>query len=229
MTKAMFELVIGDKAWSSWSLRPWIAMRMAGIPFNEVHIRLRQEDTKSQILAHSPSGQVPALKWRGEVISDSLAICETLADLYPEKQLWPTDPMARAYARSISAQMHSGFIDLRRDMPMDVLHTYPGEGHSETALAAIRRIVEIWRHARINFGRKITGDEGFLFGKFSIADAMYSPVASRLQTYEVDLSRLGDNAEPQSGIARDYVKTILSTQAYGQWVDEAEVEAAARD
>ena len=229
MAKAMFELVIGDKAWSSWSLRPWIAMKMAGIPFSEVHIRLRQDDTKSQILKHSPSGQVPALKWRGEIISDSLAICETLADLYPEKELWPADPMARAFARSISAQMHSGFIDLRRDMPMDVLHTYPGEGHSETALAAIRRVVEIWRYARLNFGRKVTGDEGFLFGKFTIADAMYAPVASRFQTYAVDLSRLGDSAEPQSGIARDYVKTILSTQAYAQWFDEAEIESAARD
>ena len=214
MAKAMFELVIGDKAWSSWSLRPWIAMKMAGIPFSEVHIRLRQDDTKSQILKHSP---------------DSLAICETLADLYPEKQRWPADPMARAFARSISAQMHSGFIDLRRDMPMDVLHTYPGEGHSETALAAIRRVVEIWRYARLNFGRKVTGDEGFLFGKFTIADAMYAPVASRFQTYAVDLSRLGDSAEPQSGIARDYVKTILSTQAYAQWFDEAEIESAACD
>src|SRR3546814_20762067 len=108
MTAHDFELVIGDRNWSSWSLRPWLAMKVAGIPFREAQIRLRQEDTAAQIRVHSPSGQVPVLKWRGEVIADSLAICETVAELCPEKHLWPADPLARAPARSISAEMQIG-------------------------------------------------------------------------------------------------------------------------
>lgn len=224
MAAAIFELVIGDKCWSSWSLRPWIAMKVAGIPFDEIHIRLRQDDTKDQILAHSPSGQVPALKWRGEVISDSLAICETIADLYPEKSLWPTDPVARATARSIAAQMHSGFVDLRRDMPMDVLNRYPGEGHSESALAAARRVAEIWREARVEFGENAPKDMGFMFGTFSIADAMFAPVVSRFNTYAVNLGTLGD----ADGIAEAYMKTMLALPAYVEWVTGAKAEVMAR-
>jgi glutathione S-transferase len=224
MAAAIFELVIGDKCWSSWSLRPWIAMKVAGIPFDEIHIQLRQDDTKDQILAHSPSGHVPALKWRGEVISDSLAICETIADLYPEKSLWPSDPVARAIARSIAAQMHSGFVDLRRDMPMDVLNRYPGEGHSESALAAARRVVEIWREARTDFGKNAPKDSGFLFGAFSIADAMFAPVVSRFDTYAVDLGALGDTG----GIAEAYMKTMLTLPAYVEWVEDAKAEVATR-
>ncbi len=224
MSAGIFELVIGDKAWSSWSFRPWIAMKVASIPFDEVHIRLRQDDTKEQILVHSPSGQVPALKWRGRVISDSLAICETLADLYPEKILWPADPLARAFARSASAQMHSGFVDLRRDMPMDVLNRYPGIGRTEPALAAAARIVEIWREARLNFGQKATKDQGFLFGGFSIADAMFAPVVSRFETYEVDLDDLGDD----DGDARAYVDLMLALPAFAEWREGAKAEMAAR-
>jgi glutathione S-transferase len=228
MAAGIFELVIGDKCWSSWSLRPWLAMKVVGIPFDEVHIRLRQDDTPAQILLHSPSGQIPALKWRGHVISDSLAICETLADLYPEKSLWPADPVARAIARSASAQMHSGFMALRRDMPMDVLNRYPGEGQSETALAAARQVVEIWRHARINFGRTASSDNGFLFGTFSIADAMFAPVVSRFFTYDVDLDALGDAAGEHRGIAQAYMETMLALPAFKEWVEGAKVEMAAR-
>lgn len=223
MAAAIFELVIGDKRWSSWSLRPWIAMKVAKLPFDETHIHLRQDDTKAQILAHSPSGQVPALKWRGEVISDSLAICETIADLYPEKSLWPSDPVARAVARSVAAQMHSGFGDLRRDMPMDVLNLYPGEGHSESALAAARRVIEIWHDARTQFGKNAPDDNGFLFGAFSIADAMFAPVVSRFETYAVKLDALGDT----NGIAQTYMKTILALPAYREWVAGAKAEATA--
>lgn len=220
MSSGIFELVIGDKAWSSWSFRPWIAMKVAGIPFDEVHIRLRQNDTKEQILIHSPSGQVPALKWRGEVISDSFAICETLADLYPEKQLWPADPLARAFARSASAQMHSGFIDLRRDMPMDMLNKFPGVGHTELALAAASRIVEIWCEARVKFGQKTTRDQGFLFGSFSIADAMFAPVVSRFETYGVDLRELGDEGR----VAQPYMDMMLALPAFIEWREAAKVE-----
>ncbi|MES1989422.1 MAG: glutathione S-transferase family protein [Pseudomonadota bacterium] len=227
MSAGLFELVIGDKNWSSWSLRPWLLMKVSGIPFDEVHIRLRQDDTKEQILVHSPSGQVPALKWRGEVISDSLAICETIADLYPEKSLWPADPLARAHARSAAAQMHSGFVDLRRDMPMDILGRFPGEGQTETALAATRRVLDIWRDARIRFGRKTPNDQGFLFGSFSIADAMYAPVVSRLHTYATDLRVLGDNEDPPD-LARTYMRTILELPAFTEWTEGAKAEMAAR-
>lgn len=227
MSAGLFELVIGDKNWSTWSFRPWIAMKVAGIPFDEVHIRLRQDNTKAQILVHSPSGQVPALKWRGEVIADSLAICETLADLYPEKSLWPADPLARAHARSAAAQMHSGFADLRRDMPMDVLARMPGEGHTELALAAAKRIVNIWRDARIKFGRKFPNDQGFLFGTFSIADAMFAPVVSRFQTYAVDPSMLGDGDDPH-GIVQAYMQTMLMLPAFVEWTEGARAEMAAR-
>lgn len=224
MSGGIFELVIGDKAWSTWSFRPWIAMKVAGIPFDEVHIRLRQDDTKEQILVHSPSGQVPALKWRGQVISDSLAICETLADLYPEKSLWPANPLARAFARSAAAEMHSGFTGLRRDMPMDMLNKFPGVGHTDEALSAAARIVDIWREARITFGQKATREQGFLFGSFSIADAMFAPVVSRFETYDVDLDKLGDS----DGIAQAYMDLMLALPAFVEWRDGAKAEMAAR-
>lgn len=223
MTAQDFELVIGDKNWSSWSLRPWIAMKAAGIPFREAHIRLRQDDTKAQILKHSPSGQVPALKWQGAVVSDSLAICETMADLFPEKGLWPDEPLARAMARSAAAEMHSGFVDVRRDMPMDIINRYPGEGHSETALIAARRIVDLWRGARARFGAKAARDDGFLFGRFSIADAMYAPVVTRFRTYGVDLSALGDD-----GSAQAYMKAVLALPAFLEWEAGAKAEMAER-
>lgn len=218
-----FELVIGDKNWSTWSLRPWLLMKVAGVPFREAHIRLRQDDTRAQVLRHSPSGMVPALKWEGNVISDSLAICETIADFFPEKKLWPTDRLARAMARSAACEMHSGFMELRRDMPMDVINRYPGEGHSEGALAHARRIVEIWRNLRSRFGKNAARDERFLFGSFTIADAMYAPVVSRFRTYGVDLAALGDD-----GLAKAYMEAVLTLPAFREWEEGAKREMAAR-
>jgi len=223
MTAHDFELVIGDRNWSSWSLRPWLAMKVAGIPFREAQIRLRQEDTAAQIRVHSPSGQVPVLKWRGEAIADSLAICETVADLCPEKHLWPTDPLARALARSISAEMHSGFIDVRRDMPMDIISRLPGEGQNELSLAAARRIVDIWRGMRARFGVTAAKDDGMLFGAFSIADAMYAPVVTRFRTYGVDLSKLGDD-----GKAKAYMDAVLKLPAFLEWEAGAKAQMAKR-
>ena len=109
MAAPEFTLIIGDKNWSSWSLRPWLLMRQAGVPFEEIHVRLRRPESKADILALSPTGLVPALKWRGETIGDSLAICETIADLFPERKLWQRDALARAVARAASAEMHSGW------------------------------------------------------------------------------------------------------------------------
>jgi glutathione S-transferase len=218
-----FELVIGDKNWSSWSLRPWLLMKQAGVPFREDSIRLRQDDTHEQALKHSPSGHVPVLKWGRDLVWDSLAISETIADLFPEKILWPAGAPARAVARSISAEMHSGFADLRRDMPMDILNRYPGKGHSTEALACARRIVEIWRDARTRFGRMTPGDAGFLFGRFGIADAMYAPIVTRFRTYEVDLAALGDD-----GSAAAYMDLILSLPSFLEWEEGAKAETAAR-
>lgn len=218
MTAQDFELFIGDKNWSSWSLRPWLLMRQAGIPFKETSIRLRQEDTKAQILAFSPSGTVPALKWKGTVITDSLAICETIADLFPEQRLWPDEKLARAIARSAAAEMHSGFQGLRRDMPMAVLESHPGEGHSEEALASARRIVKLWGELRRRFGGGAE-DQGLLCGHFSIVDAMYAPVVTRFRTYGVDLAALGDD-----GSAAAYMEAIFALPAMKQWIADAEAE-----
>ncbi len=217
-----FELVIGDKNYSSWSLRPWLAMRQTAIPFREISLRLRQETTKSEILKYSPSGFIPALLWNGDVIHDSLAICETMASLFPEKELLPENPRVRALIRSYSAEMHSGFGDLRRDMPMEVLSRFPGTGHTPGALANIRRIIEIWNGARSRFGVAADRDEGFLFGHFTIADAMFAPVVSRLITYEVDLAALSDD-----GTSRSYMDLIWSLPAMQDWCAGAKSEMRA--
>ncbi|MAM95121.1 glutathione S-transferase family protein [Parvibaculum sp.] len=218
-----FELVIGDKNWSSWSMRPWLLMRQAGIPFTETSIRLRQPDTREQILAHSPTGFVPALKWQGVVIGDSLAICETIADLYPTKKLWPSDTVARAMCRSAAAEMHSGFQNLRREMPMAVLEKHPGEGHTEEALADARRVVSLWRACRVRFGRQASEDQGFLFGSFSVADAMYAPVVTRFLTYDVDLAALGDD-----GTVSAYMDAVMTLPSMQDWIRGAEAEEAAK-
>lgn len=219
-----FELVIGDKNYSSWSLRPWLLMRHAEIAFSEVNIRLRQDTTRSEIAKYSPSGFIPALLWDGTVIHDSLAICETIAALFPDRNLLPENPLTCALARSASAEMHSGFADIRREMPMEMLSRRPGIGHTAGALANARRIVEIWTSLRTRFGETSPRDEGFLFGHFTIADAMFAPVVSRLTTYEVDLDALGDN-----GAARIYLERIWSLPAMKEWRAGAEAEMLNRE
>lgn len=207
------QLVIGDKNWSSWSLRPWLAMKVAGLEFEEVDVTLRQgAETKAQCLSHSPAGKVPVLKWEDETIWDSLAILETLADRLPDAHLWPDDPQARAHGRAVSAEMHSGFTALRRDMPMDCTHHRPGEGMNEAVAEDISRIIAIWTEARGRFGE--AGGGPYLLGRFSIADAMYAPVVSRLETYAPDLVALGD----RDGTARAYMETINSMPEMREWV-----------
>ena len=221
-------LVIGNKNWSSWSLRPWLAMKKAGLVFEEVHVTLRDgAETRAQCLAHSPSGKVPVLKWGEETIWDSLAILETLADRLPAARLWPEDAQARAHGRAIAAEMHAGFQALRRDMPMDCIHHRPGEGMNEAVAADISRIIALWAEARGRFGEQVGAGQGgpFLLGAFSIADAMYAPVVSRFATYAPDLVALGD----RDGVARVYMETVTSMPEMRQWVLEARAQMAAHD
>ncbi len=201
-------LVIGDKAWSSWSLRPWLAARVAGIAFREVRVRLRQPDTAREIAQHSPSGRVPVLKRGSLTVWDSLAICEYLAELAPQAQLWPVDAKARAVARSVSAEMHSGFQALRKEFAMDFHARIEGRAPSEQARADIERIAEIWRETRRSFG----AGGPFLFGHFTVADTMYAPVATRLRTYGIDLAAFGDD-----GTAAAYAQALLAMPQMEEW------------
>jgi glutathione S-transferase len=206
-------LIIGNKNYSSWSLRPWIAMKVAGIAFTEHRIPLYGPGSKEQILVYSPAGKVPCLAVDNESggdlrVWDSLAICEYLAEKHPG--LWPQDPAARAVARSISAEMHSGFAHLRTHMSMNIRKRHPGKGRTPEALADVARIVAMWSDCRAKYGT-----EGpYLFGKFSIADAMYAPVVLRFRTYEVEL--------PPD--CRAYADAILALPAMQEWIAAAGAE-----
>jgi glutathione S-transferase len=203
-------LVIGNKNYSSWSLRPWLVLRQAGIFFDEVRIPLYTPESAAELAKWSPSGKVPALHDGDIRVWDSLAICEYLNERFPDKQLWPADAAARAVARSISAEMHSGFSALREHMSMNIRARYPDKGRTAESLADVERIVAIWTDCRARFG----GGGDFLFGRFGIADAMYAPVALRFQTYGVDLT----------GAAKDYAEAVLALPALKAWVADAAAE-----
>ena len=210
------ELVIGTKRWSTWSLRPWLALKRTGAPFTETLVGLRQDDgrTEAAILPHSPSGLVPALKDGSLTVWDSLAICEYLAEKFPAAKLWPDDPVLRALARAAAAEMHSGFQSLRGECPM-ALETEPkATGLSEATQKNVRRIVALWSD--------LLGRSGgpFLAGEWSIADAFYTPVASRFRTYGVHLSDYGDD-----GTCGAYATRLLATPEFREW--EAAARAAA--
>jgi len=207
---AALTLIIGNKNYSSWSLRPWLLLKQAGIPFREHYVPVRGEVWQSQILSLSPSGKVPALHDGALRIWDSLAICEYLAERFPEKQLWPADPAARAEARSVSAEMHSGFLGLRQNMFMNVRRRMPNRGRAPEAMQDLERITAIWADCRERYRK----DGPFLFGRFSIADAMYAPIPLRLQTYGVAIS----------GVAADYAHTLLALPAMQEWVAGAHAE-----
>jgi glutathione S-transferase len=218
MAADAYRLVIGNKNTSSWSLRPWLAMKQAGIGFTEVNINLRAPDMKQQILAHSPAGKVPVL-WAGDLmIWDSLSILEYVAEQHPEAKLWPEDRAARAIARAASAEMHSGFQALREHCPMKFLATEPKTEHIDPVITNIRRIVALWKECRSRFG----GGGPFLFSGFSIADAMYAPVASRLKTYVPDLAPFDDD-----GTAAAYIEALFALPAMQEWADGARAETGA--
>src|SRR5680860_607566 len=214
-----YTLVIGDKNYSSWSLRPWLALKSCGIPFEEERIRLRQADSKAEIFRHSPSGKVPALKTDIGILCDSLAIVEYLAEQHPDARLWPEDREARAVARSISAEMHAGFQALRNDMPMDLLSSLPMPALSDALEANIRRVIAIWHDTRERYGK----DGAFLLGAFTNADAMYAPVATRFRTYGVDLAQFGDD-----GTAAGYVDTVYAMPSMAEWTEGAKAEMRER-
>ena len=219
MVATSYTLVIGDKNISSWSLRPWIALKAARIPFAEERVRLRQPDSKAEILRLSPSGKVPALKTENGIVWDSLAILEYLAEHHPECRLWPQDAEQRAAARSISAEMHSGFASLRNDMSMDLLARLPSPPMTDALEADIKRIVAIWHDSRSRFGK----GGPFLFGTFTNADAMFAPVATRFRTYGVDLARFGDD-----GTAQDYEDALLAMPEMIEWTESAIEEVKQR-
>ena len=203
-------LYVGDKNLSSWSLRAYLALAQAGVPFDEVVIRLDRPDTVDRILAVSPSGRVPALLDGAVHVWDSLAICEHVAERFPSAGLWPADIAARAHARSISAEMHAGFADLRREMPMNIVARTPREP-SPQAARDIERVLAIWSECR---GRHAERGK-FLFGDFSVADAMFAPVVTRFVTYGV----------PVSDDARAYMNAILALPAMQLWIADAAEEA----
>ncbi|WP_225770750.1 glutathione S-transferase family protein [Inquilinus sp. Marseille-Q2685] len=203
-------LVIGNKRYSSWSLRPWLALAHHGVAFEEVLIPLYRDGSKEAILRHSPSGKVPALIDGGTTVWDSLAILEYLAERFPDLALWPRDPARRALARSVSAEMHSGFTALRNELPMDLAPVDPGKARSDATGADIARITAIWRQCRA-----AAGAEGpFLFGAFGAADCMYAPVVVRFDRYRV----------PLDPACRTYADAILDLPAMRRWVEAGMAE-----
>jgi glutathione S-transferase len=187
-------LIVGNRNYSSWSLRAWLAMRVSGLAFDEVVIALDQPDTASRIGEFSPAGRVPVLRHGDCTIWDSLAICEYAAELAPEARLWPEDRAARAVARSVSSEMHSGFAALRGALPMNIRADRPGVPVAIDVRLDIDRICRIWRDCKQAFG---AGGQ-FLFGDFSIADAMFAPVASRFRSYRIAVDEL----------AKDYIEAV---------------------
>lgn len=206
-------LVIANKAYSSWSLRPWIALKANAVPFRETVICLQQDDTAARIGAYSAAGKVPVLIHGAVTVWESLAILDYLADAFPEKPWWPRDSAARALARAVAAEMHAGFAALRGHMPMNVRAAVPDKRRPPEVEADIARIAAIWTQARGRFG----AEGPFLFGAFSNADAMYAPVVTRFRTYGVI------PALPPS--ARAYCEAMLAFQPLRDWYAEAAAES----
>lgn len=199
-------LVVGNKRFSSWSLRPWLALRATGYPFQERKILLDRPTSRAELEAASPTGKVPVLLDGELAVWESLAICETLAEWFPASQLWPADPGVRAYARAAATEMHGGFPNVRRELSMDLtLRTV--KRPSPEAQAEIDRICALWRECRARFGAG--GD--MLFGTWSIADCMYAPVATRFRSYGVPLDPVCDA----------YVEAVLARPEMREWTEEA--------
>ena len=208
------QLVIGNKNYSSWSMRPWVLLRQAQIPFEEVQLYFggtSADLTVPGIEKYSRAGKVPVLIVDGEAVWDTLAIAETVAELFPEKQLWPADARARRLARSACAEMHSGFQALRDKMPMNIKGGHPGKGLTPASQKDIDRVVALWSECRETFGK----GGALLFGKFSVADAFFAPVVMRFRTYGVEAPRL----------AMDYCAAVEALPAVREWIEGARKES----
>jgi glutathione S-transferase len=198
-------LVVGSKNYSSWSLRPYLALAHTGQPFRDVVIALDEPDTAAKIAQHTPSGRVPVLHHGSVSVWDSLAICEYLAETFPQARLWPEDREVRAVARSVTAEMHSSFSALRTNMTMDIRARKPGKGRAPGVAEDIARIQALWGDCRARFGQ----GGPFLFGAFSIADAFYAPVATRFVTYGVEVDE----------VSRAYRDAVLALPAMKAWTE----------
>jgi glutathione S-transferase len=204
---ADFTIYIGNKNYSSWSLRGWLMLKQSGAKFDEVVVPLRETNTRTTILRHSPSGRVPALQHGDFVVWESLAIGEYLADRFPEAGLWPAEAEARAIARAVSAEMHAGFSALRSHLPMNIRSSFAGRGVTPEAQADINRVTALWRDCRKRFG----ADGKFLFGHPTIADAMYAPVVSRFRTYRIELEEE----------AQRYAEAVWALPSLQEWATAA--------
>ncbi len=212
-----YTLVIGNKNYSSWSMRPWVLLRQAGIPFEEVQLKFNADARAQGVEAYSPTGLVPVLMASGAPIWDTLAICETVAEMYPQQGLWPADARAQQVARSICAEMHAGFRDLRGSMPMNIRSAHPGKGMNPAVRKYIDRVAAIWQSCREHYGRTGT----LLFGSFGVADAYYAPVVMRCMTYAVELPP----------VAQAYADAVRALPAVQEWMAAArgETEFVAAD
>jgi glutathione S-transferase len=203
-------LVIANKAYSSWSLRPWILLAHFKIPFEEIVIPLDRPDTRERILRYAPTGKCPSLQDGAISMWESLAIVEYVAEKYPDKTIWPRGRAARAHARSLSSEMHAGFQALRQHCPTNFRRPVRKIALTEEVEADIARIEAAWAQARKSFG----GAGPFLFGRFTAADAMFAPVVNRFQTYDVAVSKT----------TRDYMDAVMALPAWKAWIRDAEAE-----
>jgi glutathione S-transferase len=208
-------LYIGNKNYSSWSLRPWLALKQAGADLKEVLIPLDRPETTALLERHAPARRVPVLQNGKTTIWESLAICEYAAEIFPEAQLWPADRETRAVARAVANEMHSGFAALRQWLPMDIRSRLSMAGRAEKVAADIARVTLLWRECRAAHGAGGANGAGpFLFGGFTIADAMFAPVTTRFVTYGVDLDET---------CAR-YVEAVTALPAMQAWIAAAKAE-----
>lgn len=212
---AAMQMVIGTRRWSTWSMRPWLVAKRAGLSFEEIRVPLRTPETAKTLEPYSPGGQCPVLIDGGLTVWDSLAICEYLAERSPGAGLWPADPEARAMGRSACAQMHGGFQSLRGECPMDLCAPIETLELTEATQADVRKMVRLWRALRQRHG----AGGPFLLGGWSMVDAYFTPVATRLRTYTVDLAKHGDE-----GFAAEYAALLLQQPEFLEWEGLARAE-----
>jgi glutathione S-transferase len=205
-------LIIGNKNYSSWSLRPWIAMKVKGIAFDERVIPLYQPGSREQVLKYSPAGKVPVLIDGDVGVWESLAILEHLAEKFPGAGLWPAEPRARSHARVVANEMHGGFQALRKNCPMNLWLPPKKRSQSDAVMDDVRRIDALWSDCRARFGQNAADSGGpFLFGAFGAADAMYAPVVARLHSYGLEVGP----------VSRGYMDAVMALPAWGEWREAA--------